>query len=86
MFSDSVDGAISTATVFSIINTASANSLDPYKYLEHLFQQMPNIHCIKNVAVLDEYLPWSEKMQMKFRIASTEYNEDEKGELQIETA
>lgn len=43
LFSDSVDGAIATATVFSIINTARANSLDPYKYLEYLFRELPNL-------------------------------------------
>lgn len=86
LFSDSVEGAIATAIIFSIINTATANNLDPYKYLEYIFQQLPNRDFTKDNSVLDEYLPWSEKMQLEFRIQNTGSNEDEKGDLQIETA
>ena len=86
LFSDSVDGAIATATIFSIINTATANNLDPYKYLKYIFCQLPNVHFAEDDSVLDEYLPWSEKMQLEFKIQNTECNKDEEGELQIETA
>jgi len=63
LFSDSVDGAIATAVIFSIINTATANNLDPYKYLEYIFRQSPNIDFSQDNSALNEYLPWSEKMQ-----------------------
>ena len=86
LFSDSVDGAVATAIVFSIINTATANNLDPYKYLEYIFRQLPNLDFAQDNSALNEYLPWSEKMQLEFRIQTTEYDEDEKGELQSETA
>ena len=76
LFSDSVDGAIATATVFSIINTAKANRLDPYKYLEYLFRQLPNLGFKPEGPVLDEYLPWSDKMQLEFKIQYTEDNEE----------
>jgi transposase len=86
LFSDSVDGAIATAVIFSIINTATANNLDPYKYLEYIFRQLPNLVFAQDNSVLNEYLPWSEKMQLEFRIQNAGYDEDEKGELQSETA
>ena len=85
LFSDSVDGAIATATVFSIINTAAANHLDPYKYWEYLFRQLPNLNFKPEGQILDEYLPWSEKIQLEFRVQNTG-DEDEKGERQIGTA
>lgn len=84
LFSDSVDGAIATATIFSIINTATANRLDPYKYLEYLFRQLPGLDFKSDDSVLDEYLPWSEKIQLKFKTQNIE--NDEEGELQSETA
>lgn len=84
LFSDSVDGAIATATIFSIINTATANHLDPYKYLECLFRQLPNLDFKSDDRLLDEYLPWSEKMQLEFKVRNT--GNDEEGELQSETA
>jgi hypothetical protein len=85
LFSDSVEGAIATATIFSIINTASANHLDPYKYLEYIFRQLPNLDFAKDNSALDEYLPWSEKMQLEFRVQNT-VDDEEKGELQDEIA
>ncbi len=84
LFSDSVDGAIATATIFSIINTATANHLDPYKYLEYLFRQLPNLDFKSDDSVLDEYLPWSDKIQFEFKVHNT-VNARE-GELQSETA
>nr|WP_245353379.1 transposase domain-containing protein [Clostridium punense] len=72
MFSDSTDGAEASATVFSIINTAAANNLDAYKYLEYLFQRLPNSNFASNSSVLDEYLPWSDKVQIECRINTTE--------------
>jgi hypothetical protein len=83
LFSESVPGAIATATVFSIINTATANNLDPYKYLEYIFRQLPNLCFTKDSSVLDEYLPWSEKIQLEFRVQNTV---EEEGELQSEPA
>jgi transposase len=84
LFSDSVDGAIATATVFSIINTARANSLDPYKYLEYLFRELPNLDTKPEGKILDKYLPWSDKMQAELKIQHTE--NDEEGTPQNETA
>ena len=34
-------------------------------------------------SVWDEYLPWSQKMQLEFKIQYTGYDEDEKGELEM---
>ena len=79
LFSDSPAGAEASATVFSIINTAAANNLDAYKYLEYLFRKLPNINFASNSSVLDEYLPWSDKVQLECRIttAETEINQKE---------
>ena len=77
LFSDSPAGAEASATVFSIINTAAANNLDAYKYLEYLFQKLPNINFLLDSSVLDEYLPWSDKVQLECKINTTEINEKE---------
>ncbi len=72
LFSDSTEGAEASATVFSIINTAAANNLDAYKYLEYLFRKLPNSNFASNPSVLDEYLPWADKVQLECRINTTE--------------
>ncbi|MCB2314310.1 IS66 family transposase [Clostridium tagluense] len=77
LFSDSPEGAEASATVFSIINTAAANNLDAYKYLEYLFRKLPNSNFASNSSVLDKYLPWADKVQLECRINTTEISKKE---------
>jgi transposase len=86
LFSDSVEGAKATAIVFSIIGTATANNLDAYKYLEYIFRKLPNLRFTADDPILDEYLPWSEKVQLECRIQNTETDESKKEEPCIESA
>lgn len=51
---------------------------NPYKYLDHIFRQLPNLDFAQDKSVLDGYLSWSEKMQLKFRIRNAGNGEDEK--------
>lgn len=62
LFSDTPQGAEASALVFSIIGTATANGLDPYEYLVHLFKDLPNLDFHNNPELLDHYMPWSEKI------------------------
>ena len=68
MFSDSVAGAEASALIFSIINTAKANNLDAYKYLEYILRNLPNSNFIQDSSVLKEYLPWANTVQLGCRI------------------
>ena len=43
LFSDTPQGAEASALVFSIIETATANGLDPYEYLVHIFRILPSL-------------------------------------------
>jgi transposase len=58
MFSNTPRGAIASATIYSIIETAKENHLNPFHYLTYLFEKMPNID-IKDSKVLEDLLPWS---------------------------
>jgi hypothetical protein len=42
LFSQSFEGAQSSAIILSLIETAKRNNLDPEKYIEYLFDQLPN--------------------------------------------
>ena len=59
LFSDSPEGVEASGIIFSIVNTAAANNLDAYKYLEYIFRKLPNSNFILDSSVLDEYLPWT---------------------------
>lgn len=86
LFSDSVDGAIASAIIFSIIGTATANGLDAFKYLEYIFRHLPSLAFEENDPILDGYLPWSEKVQRECRIKNSKTEDDEKKRLCDETA
>jgi transposase len=86
LFSDSVDGAVTSAIIFSIVSTTVANAIDPYKYLEYIFRQLPNLGFEEYPERLDEYLPWSEKMQTAFKVYDSSEEKIETGELENESA
>ncbi len=54
LFSDSVAGAKSSANLYSLIQTAIANGLEPYRYLRHLFTELPKA---KTVEAIEALLP-----------------------------
>ncbi|MBS4007950.1 MAG: transposase domain-containing protein, partial [Clostridium sp.] len=58
LFSNTPKGAKASATIYSIVESAKANGLNPYNYLVYLFEKLPNIN-IADPSALDELLPWS---------------------------
>lgn len=82
LFSDSPAGAEASALIFSIINTAKANNLDPYKYLEYIFSELPNADFLSNESILQEYLPWGDKAQLKCKVKTTELSETEENSVE----
>lgn len=72
LFSDSIAGAEASALIFSIINTAAANNLDAYKYLEYIFRNLPNSNFMIDSSVIKEFLPWADKVQLECRISTKE--------------
>lgn len=65
LFSNTPVGAEASATVYSIVETAKANNLNPLKYIEHLLEKLPNIDW-KNPDELDKLAPWQDNIQSKF--------------------
>lgn len=48
LFSDTVHGAQASASLYSLIQTARANKLEPYGYLSHLFTQLPKATAVED--------------------------------------
>jgi hypothetical protein len=61
LFSDTQDGANASMTVFSMVETAKANGLDPQKYLLFLLDQRPSVEMTDDE--LDQLMPWSEAVR-----------------------
>jgi hypothetical protein len=58
LFSNSTRGATASAVVFSIIETAKGNNLNPFPYLTYVLGKLPNID-LDNQAEVDSLMPWS---------------------------
>jgi transposase len=63
LFSGSPRGAEASATVYSIIETAKANGLHPYTYLQYLFKNLPGVQFEAHPEFLEEFLPWDPVVQ-----------------------
>jgi transposase len=61
LFSNTSNGAASSALIYSVIQTAIANDLKPLHYLEYIFEQ---IQTAKDLQV-EDLLPWSETIPDK---------------------
>ena len=59
---DTINGATSSAIIYSIAETAKANDLKPYEYFNHLLTELPQHTEDKNRDFLADLLPWSEKL------------------------
>jgi len=64
-FSYSPEGAKASAVAYSIVETALANGLVPYKYLEYLFNKLPNIPKER----YHECLPWNPQVQTECAVS-----------------
>ncbi len=63
LFSGSPRGAAASAAVYSIIESAKANGLNPYKYLYFIFSELPGVLFRQHPEFLEDYLPWSQDVQ-----------------------
>ena len=52
LFSDTVNGAKASANLYSLIETAKANGLEPYAYLRHLFTTLPKAETVEAIEAL----------------------------------
>lgn len=64
LFSNTPRGARASATIYSIVETAKENGLNPFNYLSYLFEQLPNL----GGKDLDELMPWSDSLPDNCRI------------------
>ena len=59
---DTINGAHSSAIIYSIAETAKANNLKPYDYFVYLLEEIPKHMEQKDRTFLEDLLPWSKKL------------------------
>ncbi|MEM3485211.1 MAG: transposase, partial [Candidatus Methanomethyliaceae archaeon] len=68
LFANTPQGAQASAIVYSVVETAKENGLNPFRYLNYLFEKLPNMD-IKDTSLLDQVLPWSDALPPDCRSA-----------------
>ena len=56
LFSDTPAGARASAVIYSLVQTAQANGLEPYSWLRRVLRELPNA---KSVDAVEALLPWN---------------------------
>lgn len=59
LFANTPRGAKASAITYSIVETAKENGLNPFAYLQYLFERLPNL---EGDDALDSLLPWSSSL------------------------
>ncbi len=70
LFANTQKGVRASAVVYSIIETAKANGLKPFEYLQFLFETMPSTI----TSELDSLLPWGEAVPAACRLPYIQRN------------
>ena len=68
LFCASTKGADASASIFSLIETAKANRLSPFDYIEYILEIMPQIDIIQHPEKIDWFMPWSDQIKEEFGI------------------
>lgn len=63
LFSGSPKGAEASAGVYTLIETAKANGLNPRKYIQYILSDIPGVPFHEYPEYLEDYLPWNEHIQ-----------------------
>ena len=68
---DTIHGAKSSAIIYSIVETAKANNLKPFDYVQYLLEEIPKHMNDKDCSFLEDLLPWSEALPEHIRKPKT---------------
>ena len=66
---DTINGAKSSTIIYSIVETAKANNLKPYDYVQYLLEEILKHMDDRDCSFLENLLPWSEKLPAGIRKA-----------------
>ncbi|MGF7036465.1 hypothetical protein J2T17_007528 [Paenibacillus mucilaginosus] len=68
LFANTARGAKASAAIYSVMETAKENGLNPFQYLQYLFEQLPQLADSSDPEALDTLLPWSQTLPTACRV------------------
>ena len=64
---DTINGAKTSAIIYSIVETAKANNLKPFDYVQYLLEEIPAHMDDKDCSFIEKLLPWSKNLPAEIR-------------------
>ena len=71
LFCDTPKGAEASAIVYSLVESAKANGVEPFAYLQHVLVQLPYLGKNHSHEELETLMPWAPDIQQNFRMKNT---------------
>ncbi len=68
LFCDTQAGANASVLIFTALETAKANGLNPEAWLNHILTVLPDRFTLNPEAVIDDLLPWTDDMHRRFGV------------------
>ena len=72
LFSDTPKGAEASAIVYSLVESAKANGIEPFAYLQHVLVQLPYLGKNHSHEELEALMPWSPYIQQNFAMKNSD--------------
>ena len=64
---DTINGAKTSAIIYSIVETEKANNLKPFDYVQYPLEEIPQHMDDTDCSFLEDFLPWSDKLLAEIR-------------------
>lgn len=72
LFCDTPKGAEASAVVYSLVESAKANGIEPFAYLQHVLVQLPYFGKSPSHEELETLMPWAPHIQQEYKMPNSD--------------
>ena len=72
LFCDTTKGAEASAIVYSLVESAKANGVEPFAYLQHVLVELPYLGKNQSHEELESFTPWAPYIQQEFCVKDSD--------------
>ena len=72
LFCDTTKGAEASAIVYSLVESAKANGVEPFAYLQHVLVELPYLEKNQSHEELELFMPWAPYVQQEFGVKNSD--------------
>ena len=72
LFCDTTKGAEASAIVYSLVESAKANGVEPFAYLQHVLVELPYLGKTHSHQELESLMPWAPYIQQEFGVKNSD--------------